>query len=83
MKTMQVSEGTLKLNGVMKLTISIVAIMSMLIGGIAGMTVKSMKIEQAYDKACQNEISIHEIQKMLIKIDTNLEYIKKEIEDMR
>ena len=57
--------------------------MSMLIGAVAGMAIKSQKIDDAYECSKENEQSIHELREIMIRIDENLKFIRTQIEDMK
>ena len=75
--------GIRKFNKWLGLIIALVSIFSMLIGVVAGMTVKSMKIDEAYDCSKRNEKSIHDLREIMIRIDANMQYIRNEIDGLK
>ena len=75
--------GLKRLNKWLGLIISVIAIFSMLIGTIAGMVIKSAKIDEAYECAKENERAIHDSREIMIRIDENMKFVRKEIEDMK
>ena len=75
--------GMAKLNKWFSFIISIVAILSLLIGAVVGMTIKSNKIDEAYTISKQNEQSIQELREVIIRVDENMKYIRIELENLR
>jgi len=63
--------------------IATASLLSMLIGAVAGMTIKSYKIDDAYECGKRNEKSIVELREVMIRIDENLKYIRAEIEGLK
>jgi len=64
--------------------IPLLMVLSMFIGGVVGMTIKSQRIDEAYECSKQNEQTIHEMKEEWIKamaeIRTDLKYIAQELE---
>lgn len=77
------TNGVEKLGKYFSFIISIVTIISLLIGSIVGMTIKSNKIEEAYTISKRNELSIQELREIMIRIDENMKYIRTELENLR
>jgi len=75
--------GIKKLNKWIYLAIGIFTIFGILIGAVTGMAIKSAKIDEAYTCAKANEQSIHDLREIMIRIDENIKYVRKEIEDMK
>lgn len=75
--------GIRKFNKWLGLIIALVSIFSMLIGVVAGMTVKSMKIDEAFDCSKKNEKAIHDLREIMIRIDLNMQYIRNEIDGLK
>ena len=75
--------GLKKFNKWLGLILALVSVFSMLIGAVAGMTIKSVKIDEAYDCGKRNEKAIIELREVMIRIDENLKYIRNEIDGLK
>ena len=71
--------GVRKMNKWTAFILSIVTLISLIVGGVAGMVIKSQKIDAAYECAKENERSIHALRETMIRIDENVNFIKQQM----
>ena len=73
------TNGIRKFNKWMGFAIAVISLLSLFIGVVAGMTLKSAKIDEAFTFAKNNEKSIYALREIVIRVDTNLAYIRTEV----
>jgi len=79
---MNKDNGLKKFNKWIGLVISVTALLSMFVGVIAGTAIKNQKLEETYQRCLKNEKSIYDLREIMIRIDTNMEFVKEQIEKM-
>lgn len=77
---MEKGNGLNRFNRWVGVIIATASLLSMLIGAVAGMTIQSYKIDEAYECGQRNEKAIVELREVMIRVDENLKFIRTEIE---